>query len=187
MTGSINDWFLGRQLSSLGEAVDDEVVEWQAPWDVPPAQSQAPRSHATARAERFRKSGVKHVGGRSGRKPAVAAAGGRGSGPTSPVIAAALRRQIQAAIREYPQEGSKRIAATLRATGLSVSKAQVSEVRRQMHVAKRQRAAANRRTARRKPTGQSSAAAEPLRIAPVAPLCDACGIRVSPMGTCRCS
>jgi hypothetical protein len=185
MAGLINDWFLSRQLSSLGDAFDDERVEWQAPWDVLPAQLPAPRATEVARAGRRKNAGQDAASGQVKRKRAKGA-GGRANalpGPKPPAVPVALRRQIQAAIRANPAEGSKRIAATLRATGVSVTKAQVAELRRQMH----QRSAENRRAVRRGPTGQPPHPTESPRPGREMPLCSACGVRVSPTGTCRCS
>jgi hypothetical protein len=185
MAGSIDDWFLNRQLSSLGDHLDDEVVEWQAPWDVLPAQPPAPRADQVARAGRRMIAGRDAVAGRPKLKRDKSTGGSAAPLPIPkpPVVPTAVRRQIQAAIRENPGEGSKRIAATLRATGVSVTKAQVSEVRRQMH----QRAAQNRRATRRRPTGQPPRVIEPPRTGLEMPLCNACGVRVSLIGTCRCS
>lgn len=189
MARSINDWFMSRQLSSSGDALDDEIVEWQAPWDLQFADPVVPRANGTARAERLRATGRRTASSQAGRK----GAGGRKpttsavSGPKPPAISTTLRRQIQAAIRENPAQGSKQIAATIRGSGTSVTKAQVTEVRREMHAARRQRAAEHRRAPRRLPTAQPLPVAKRPRAVPEIPLCNACGIRVSPIGTCRCS
>lgn len=189
MASSINDWFLGRQLLSPGDSMDDEIVEWQAPWDLRPAQPPPRRADEIAHAKGSWKTGRGTASGRTGRD-------GAGSGKKSPravsgskplVISATLRRQIQAVIRENPDAGSKQIAAAVRAFGVPVTKAHVTEVRRQMHAAKRQRAVESRRTARRRPTALPAPVAEGQRVVAEMPLCNACGIRVSPTGTCRCS
>lgn len=189
MAGSINDWFLGRQLTSLGDALDDEAVEWQPPWDLLPAQPPTPRASEAARAARRRKAGRDAASGRSGQQRAtgIATRTKTASGAKLPVIPKSLRLLIQAAIRESPGEGSKRIAATMRASGVPVTKAQVAEIRRQMHAAKRQRAEDNRRATRRAPTRQSPPPVERPRVPPEMPLCNACGIRITTSGTCRCS
>ncbi len=189
MTKSINDWFSGRQLLSNGDSLDDEVVEWQAPWDIRPAQPPVRRTTETARGKR---SGKTARGTASGRTRRDGAGSGRKSTSAVPdakpsTISETLRRQIQAAIRENPDAGSKQIAAAVRTHGVTVTKANVTEVRRQMHAARRQRAVESRRTARRRPTALPVPVAERQRVVAEMPLCNACGIRVGPTGTCRCS
>lgn len=189
MARSINDWFLGRQLLSAGESLDDEVVEWQAPWDLRPVQ---PPARWTTETDQGKRSGTTARGTASGRTHRDGAGSGRKStsavsGSKPPTISATLRRQIQAAIRENPDAGSKQNAAAVRAHGVPVTKAHVTEVRRQMHAARRQRAVESRRTARRRPTALPAPVAERQRVVAEMPLCNACGIRVGPTGTCRCS
>jgi hypothetical protein len=33
MAESIDDWFANHEETSMGDAPDDELVEWQEPWD----------------------------------------------------------------------------------------------------------------------------------------------------------
>lgn len=194
MARSIGDWFKDHSDSSLGDRLDDEVVKRQEPWD------RAVSGRSTSRADRKaagfgtrRRRGVE----RSAKSPSTVSAvregstatkNGKPQKPSQPIGAPPdLETRIGQAAKAHPDLGYKRLARLLRESGFDVTRAQVAQVLAHPN------SFWKRRPARRTPTSKSAtvfrvtAGAQRSRIVPTTDLCTSCGVRLSVIGTCRCS
>lgn len=200
MTGSIDDWFQDHSDGSLGDHLDDEVLERSAPWDLHVS------GMSTTRSER-RQAGAgawRGARGRGGRAFAetkravnpVSSGRGKTTGdkkaaqrkPATPRAAAAdLDATIRRVAKANPGVGYKRIARHLRDQGINVSRAQVAHVL--AHPNSWWKRKATPVPAPRKPSSvvRISAGAQRSRTVPVTDLCPSCGVRLSVIATCRCS
>lgn len=187
MARSIRDWFADRESGSLDDALDDEVVERQAPWDVAALPSAPPRATDRSRtpSRRVAAGAAKKTAKGRGRAPAtvpVAPPVPKSAG-SEPALPRALRERITVAIRLHPGQGARRVAAALRAAGAEVTKAQVAAVLRDLAAQSNGASPAARATRAPRDAGTSRSP----RPTPATPLCGSCGMRVSVLGMCRCS
>lgn len=187
MARSIRDWFADRESGSLDDALDDEVVERQAPWDVAAVLGAPPRATERRRtpSRRVAAGAAKKTARGRGRAPAtvpVAPPLPKSAG-SEPVLTRALRERITVAIRLHPGQGARRVAAALRAAGAEVTKAQVAAVLRDLAARSNGASPAARATRTPRDAGPCKAP----RPTPATPLCGSCGMRVSVLGMCRCS
>jgi hypothetical protein len=186
MARSIREWFADRESGSLDDALDDEVVERQAPWDVAALRGVPPRATERRRtpSRRVAAGVAKKTAKGRGRAPAtvLAVPPVPKSAGSEPVLPRPLRERITVAIRLHPGLGARRVAAALRAAGTDVTKAQVALVLRDLAPPTARASTAPATRAARH--GAGSGGRSP---APLTPLCGSCGGAISPLGMCRCS
>jgi hypothetical protein len=186
MARSIREWFADRESGSLDEALDDEVVERQAPWDLaalrgaPPRASDGRRTPSRRVAVGVAKKTAKGRGRAPTTVPAVPPV--PASAGSDPVVSRVLRERITVAIRLHPGLGARRVAAAMRAAGADVTKAQVALVLRDLAPPTGRASTAPAARAARAGAGSGG-----RRPAPLTPLCGSCGVAISHLGMCRCS
>jgi hypothetical protein len=194
MARSIHDWYLDRESGSMGNSSDDEVVERQAPWDVIQTRPRTAKKAAGRGGGGGDRSGdaaaaPKKLGRRSSRTGASKPTSGRVPQQRSTPdldMSAALQGRITIAIRLHPGASAKQVAASMRAAGSPVSRAQVADVLRRLSAAGRKGSQEHERPAAKATT--TFAMRQPLRqSSPQTLICNACGILVSGLGLCRCS
>lgn len=193
MARSIGDWFADHERATLGDNQDDEIVEQQAPWDLRTSGMATTRSDRRGagfgtKKARFGRSAGATVppGGRGKGKPA-APRWGNSASPAARSKATPLESRIRNAANANPGLGYKKLAALLRSTGVPVTKAQVAEALARSRSASNKGAQRSRAKAKPAMIIRVKAGAQTSRTVHETPLCPSCGVRLSVIGTCRCS
>lgn len=194
MARSIGDWFDDHADGSLGDRLDDEVVERQAPWDLQAL------GRSTARADRrTTRSGTwpsrRGAGGqpRPADRPVVPAPRGpatSGSGrPGTPrsTLPAGVQARVRQAAETHPGVGYKQLARTLKADGLNITRAQVADVLAHPNSGWKRKVAPAPLPRKPATVFRLPADAQRSRIVPATDLCPSCEMRLTLTSTCRCS
>lgn len=193
MARSIGDWYAGRESQSFDFSPDDEYVERQDPWDVPGARVMPARrapGGANRRGRQQKQSVPRRVPGAAG-QPRAATEPKTTKVRQAAKATKANRVSIAAAAQSHPGWGAKRLAASLRAGGVHVTRAQVAGVLSQLptRASSPRRSAKGRRKRARQPSEGTLTRVHPeeSRATAALPYCAACGIRVNLNGMCGCS
>ena len=189
MARSIADWFDDRADGSLGDRMDDETVEKQAPWDLAESGMSTRRGDRKALSIGAGRSGPPQRSGQQAGKPSAQASratqAGRRQHPGQVDSAASLEARVRQAAKDHPDFGHKRIARLLRDGGTNVTRAQVAQLLARPNAIWRREP--SRRTPRSANVFRVRADAQQSRVVPTTELCTSCGVRLTVIGTCRCS